>query len=186
MNGVGWLQKHAVCGKIDSYGASQGHFRCKSGRECHAGGRFHVLVSQRMPSGFARRALYYPPTISHFARAFISTAGDFTHRACFYITRRRIRAPCGQTLSRARLVTTASDFTHRAFFSIERRWFCVLYAYSFTSLADGFACHAGRRFHALVSQRMSMVLRSVRVLFYIARRRFHSSCVLLHERKEKI
>ncbi len=85
MNGVGWLQKRTVCGKIDSYGASQGHFQCKSGRECHAGGRFHVLVSQRMSSGFARRALYYPPTISHAMRPFTSLGDDFARHAFFYI-----------------------------------------------------------------------------------------------------
>ena len=141
MNGVGWLQKSAVCGKIDSYGASQGHFRCKSGRGCHAGGRFHVLISQRMSSGFARRALYYPPTISHFARAFISTAGDFTPRACFcivaddfvrhasfYIARRCVRTsrvllhcpPMRSHITRA-LTSPADGFARHACFSINRR-----------------------------------------------------------------
>ena len=77
MNGVGWLQKSAVCCKIDSYGASQGCFRCKSGRECHAGERFHVLVSQRMS------------TVSHAMRPFTSHADGFACYACaFYIERR--------------------------------------------------------------------------------------------------
>ena len=83
MNGVGWLQKSAVCGKIDSYGASQGRFRCKSGRECHAGERFHVLVAQRMS------------TDSHAMRPFTSPGDDFTLCTCaFYIARRRFRSSC--------------------------------------------------------------------------------------------
>ena len=124
MNGVGWLQKRTVCGKIDSYGAPQGHFQCKSGRECRAGGRFHVLVSQRLPSGFAfcTRTLLYRPLIFHTARAF--------HRPP--MTSHAMRS----------FTSNGGDFTHRAFFSIERRWFCVLYAYSFTSLADDFARRA--------------------------------------------
>lgn len=75
MNGVGWLQKSALCGKIDAYGASQGYFRCKSGRECHAGERFRVLVAQRMS------------TVSHAMRPLTSPADDFARHALFYIAR---------------------------------------------------------------------------------------------------
>lgn len=160
MNSVGWLQKRAVCGKIDSYGASQGHFQCKSGRECHAGRRFHVLVSQRMSTVLrsvcvlfyiARRRFrsscvlfHRTAVISHTARAFTSPAGDFTHSACFSIVRRRIRAPC-----------------------------VLLHCLSMCSTP-----------RVLLFARWRF--RTLRVLFYITRRRFRSSCVLLHERKGKI
>lgn len=104
MNGVGWLQKSAICGKIDSYGASLGHFRCKSGRECHAGERFRVLVAQRMSTVLrsvcvlfyiARRRILVPcvlfhrtPMVSRATRVLFTSNGcDFTHHACFDITR---------------------------------------------------------------------------------------------------
>ena len=104
MNGVGWLQKSAVCGKIDSYGASLGHFRCKSGRECHAGERFHVLVLQRMSTdshamrpftslvdGFARHAsfLHRTAVILRTAHAFTSLVDGFACYACAFCIARR-------------------------------------------------------------------------------------------------
>ena len=103
MNGVGWLQKSADCGKIDTYGASQGYFRCKSGRECHAGGRFHVLVLHecrrfRTPCFDITRRwfrvlrvcfLHRTAMILRTAHAFISHADGFAYYACaFYIERR--------------------------------------------------------------------------------------------------
>ena len=90
MNGVGWLQKSAVCGKIDSYGASQGRFRCKSGRECHAGERFHVLVLHECRRILTSCALLHrTAVISCVMRPFPSNADGFTCYACaFYIERR--------------------------------------------------------------------------------------------------
>ena len=91
---------------------------------------------------------------------------------------KRARVPCGRTLSRARLATNVDGFAPCAFtshadgFALWTRAFnrppmTSHFARSFQSLVDGFACHAGGRFHVLVSQRMSMVLRSVCVLFNI-------------------
>ena len=171
MNGVGWLQKSAVCGKIDSYGASQGYFRCKSGRECHAGERFHVLVLHecrrfRTPCVLLHRS----PTVSHamrpftslggdfvrhaftslvdgfacYACAFTSNGGDFTHCARFYIARRRFRTPCALYIARRRFRVLRMCFLHRTAVISHT-------APCFTSLGDDFARRAS---------------------FYIARRRF--------------
>lgn len=85
MNGVGWLQKSAVCGKIDSYGASQGRFRCKSGRECHAGERFRVLVLQRMSMDSHAMRSFISLGGDFVRHAFTSHGGDFTHCARFCI-----------------------------------------------------------------------------------------------------
>ena len=120
MNGVGWLQKSAVCGKIDSYGASQGCFRCKSGRECHAGERFHVLVLQRMS------------TVSHAMRPFISLGGDFVRHA---FTSHAERHTLHILLHRpAMILRTAHAFASSPMISHAMR--------PFISPADGFACYA--------------------------------------------
>ena len=100
MNGVGWLQKRTVCGKIDSYGASQGHFQCKSGRECHAGGRFRVLVCNecrrvlRAVLYITRRRfrtlcvlLHHSAMTSHATRPFTLPVDALTPHACFDIAR---------------------------------------------------------------------------------------------------
>ena len=198
MNGVGWLQKSAVCGKIDSYGASRGHFRCKSGRECHAGERFHVLVAQRMSTvshamrfftshadGFACYACAFCIVTDDFVRhAFTSPADDFARHALFYIARRRFRVLRVCFLHRTAVIShTAHAFASSPVISHS---VCVLFTspggdfvrHAFTSLADDFTRHAsftspgGDFAHC--------------ARFYIARRRFRSSCVLLHERKGKI
>ena len=104
------------------------------------------------------------PMISHVMRSFTSPGGDFVRRASFYI---------------ACLTSAGGDFAHCARFYIARRRFrvlrmCFLHrtavishtAPCFTSPGDDFTlCTCA---------------------FYIARRRFRSSCVLLHERKGKI
>lgn len=163
MNGVGWLQKSAVCGKIDSYGASRGHFRCKSGRECHAGERFHVLVSQRMSTvSHAMRSLHRTPTVSRATHVlFTSNGDDFARRASFYIARRRFRVLRVCFLHRTAVIShTAHAFASSPMISHVMRSFTSPggdfvrhvftshaelshFAHSFTLLGDDFA-HCAR------------------------------------------
>lgn len=164
MNGVGWLQKSAVCGKIDSYGASQGRFRCKSGRECHAGERFHVLVLHE-----CRRfctlcvLLHRSAMISHAMRSFTSNGCDFTHHACFDITRRRILTLC-VLLHRPAVISCAmllhrTPNCHTLHILLYRPAMILHTAHAFISHGGDFT-HCAR--------------------FYIARRRILTLCALLH------
>ncbi len=154
MNGVGWLQKSADCGKIDTYGASQGCFRCKSGRECHAGGRFHVLVLHECRRFRTPCVLFHrTPTVSRATRVlFTSNGGDFTHCARF----------CNVTddFARHALLHRTPTVSH-ATSPLHRTAVILRTAHAFASLGDDFARHAR---------------------FYIARRRFRvlRVCFLHH------
>ena len=194
MNGVGWLQKSADCGKIDTYGASQGCFRCKSGRECHAGGRFHVLVLHECRRFRTPCVLFHrTPTVSRATRVlFTSNGGDFTHCARF----------CNVTddFARHALLHRTPTVSH-ATSPLHRTAVILRTAHAFASLGDDFARHARfyiarRRFRVLrvcFLHHSPTVSRATRVLFtsladgfaryasfYIARRRFRTPCALLH------
>lgn len=62
-----------------------------------------VLYITRRRFRTLRALLYRLPVISHTARAFTSPVDGFARHACFYITRRRIRAPCVLYIARRRI-----------------------------------------------------------------------------------
>ncbi len=141
--------------------------------------RFYIARRRfRAPCALLHRA----PTVSRATRVlFTSPGGDFTRHASFYIARRRFRTPCVLYIARRRFRVLRVCFLHRtAVISHTAHAFASSPMISCATLLYRPATdsHAMRPFTSHGDD-FTLCTRA----FYIARRRFRSSCVLLHERK---